>query len=113
MEIADVITLGQEQACTVGTRRTAAGIAEPADPHRRLLTEPVTCVLAATSPSGRAQLTPTWCDLDEDDPTRGPEASCNIDELAASYLGQSPYPLRDPGGGEPRVPCTRPSPPEF
>ena len=36
--------------------------------------------------------------VDEDDPARGGEATANIDDLAESYLGQRPYPLRDPGG---------------
>lgn len=36
--------------------------------------------------------------IDEDDPQRGKQATDNIDDLAESYLGVRPYPLRDPNG---------------
>lgn len=36
--------------------------------------------------------------IDEDDKTRGPLATKNIDALAQKYLNQQPYPFRDPKG---------------
>jgi PPOX class probable F420-dependent enzyme len=36
--------------------------------------------------------------IDEDDAERGAQATNNIDDLAELYLGQRPYPLRDPKG---------------
>jgi hypothetical protein len=36
--------------------------------------------------------------IDENDPERGHLATENIDDLAEKYLGQRPYPLRDPAG---------------
>ncbi|HZD65663.1 MAG TPA: PPOX class F420-dependent oxidoreductase [Acidimicrobiales bacterium] len=36
--------------------------------------------------------------VDEDDADRGHEATTTIDDLAESYLGQRPYPLRAPEG---------------
>ena len=36
--------------------------------------------------------------IDEDDAARGHLATENIDDLAESYLGTRPYPLRDPKG---------------
>ena len=36
--------------------------------------------------------------IDENDPERGHLATENIDDLAAKYLDQRPYPLRDPAG---------------
>jgi PPOX class probable F420-dependent enzyme len=36
--------------------------------------------------------------IDEDDPERGHLATKSIDDLAEKYLGQRPYPLRDPSG---------------
>lgn len=36
--------------------------------------------------------------IDEDDPTDGHLATESIDDLAELYLGQRPYPLRDPKG---------------
>ncbi len=36
--------------------------------------------------------------IQEDDPERGHLATENIDDLAEKYLGQRPYPLRNPSG---------------
>ena len=36
--------------------------------------------------------------IEENDPERGHLATENIDDLAAKYLGERPYPLRDPAG---------------
>ncbi len=36
--------------------------------------------------------------IEEDDPVQGHLATESIDALSQSYLGASPYPLRDPGG---------------
>lgn len=36
--------------------------------------------------------------IDEDDPDRGHLATESIDDLAEKYMGQRPYPLRDPSG---------------
>lgn len=36
--------------------------------------------------------------IDEDDPRRGHLPTESIDRLSQKYLGQSPYPLRDPSG---------------
>lgn len=36
--------------------------------------------------------------IDEDDPERGHLATESIDDLAECYLGNRPYPLRDPNG---------------
>lgn len=36
--------------------------------------------------------------IEEDDPETGEQATNNIDDLAEAYLGQRPYPLRDPNG---------------
>ena len=36
--------------------------------------------------------------IEEDDPVNGHLATENIDDLGESYLGQRPYPLRDPQG---------------
>jgi hypothetical protein len=41
--------------------------------------------------------------IDEDDSAQGQLATNNIDDLAELYLGQRPYPFRDPGGSEVRV----------
>lgn len=41
--------------------------------------------------------------IDEDDPERGHLATQSIDTLAALYIGQHPYPNRDPSGTEVRV----------
>ena len=36
--------------------------------------------------------------IEEDDPEQGGRATASIDDLAELYLGQRPYPLRDPNG---------------
>ena len=36
--------------------------------------------------------------IEETDPTRGKQATENIDELARRYINTTPYPLRDPKG---------------
>ncbi len=41
--------------------------------------------------------------IDEDDPEQGHLATESIDDLAGLYLGERPYPMRDPRGGEVRV----------
>jgi PPOX class probable F420-dependent enzyme len=41
--------------------------------------------------------------IDEDDAQNGSLATNNIDDLAQLYLGQRPYPFRDPSGSEVRV----------
>ena len=40
--------------------------------------------------------------VDEDDPIHGNMATESINAMSQSYLGESPYPLRDPAGGEVR-----------
>lgn len=51
---------------TVGDRESVGSL-EGLDPiYKRLIDEPVTAVVAVTSPSGRANLTPVWFDYEGD-----------------------------------------------
>jgi PPOX class probable F420-dependent enzyme len=147
LEIADVITPGQERAFTIGTRTPASSLSALAPAHLALLDGPVTAAVSTLNADGSAQLTPNWVHhdgqhiflnsvrgrlkdrnlrarpsvsvmlvnpanpyhwitiygeveqiIDEDDPAEGQRATASIDDLAEIYLGQRPYPLRDPNG---------------
>jgi PPOX class probable F420-dependent enzyme len=147
LEIADVITPGNEHAFSIGERTPAASLTDLPAVHMALLDQPVTAAVATINADGTPQLTPNWVNYDgaylnlnsvrgrlkdrnmrarpnvvvmlvnpqnpyhwitiygevvrmieEDDANEGHLATNNIDDLAEAYLGQRPYPLRDPNG---------------
>lgn len=147
VQIADVITPGNDEAFTVGSKKNDAKITDLAPEHMALLDGAVTAAMATINANGTSQLTPVWVNhdgtninlnsvrgrlkdrnlrarpnvsimlvnndnayhwitiegtvieiIDEDDAANGQQATDNIDDLAELYLGQRPYPLRDPNG---------------
>lgn len=147
IQIADVITPGNEEAFTVGSKKNDAKITDLAPEHLALLDGAVTATMATINANGTPQLTPVWVNhdgthlnlnsvrgrlkdrnlrarpnvsimlvnndnpyhwitvegavveiIDEDNAENGQQATDNIDDLAELYLGQRPYPLRDPNG---------------
>lgn len=147
LEIADVITPGNNDAFTIGARKPATDLTNLPAVHLALLDQPVTASVATINADGTPQLTPNWVHhdgtyiklnsvrgrlkdrnlrarpsvvvmlvnpqnpyhwitiygevtqiIEEDDPQEGHLATESIDDLAEAYLGQRPYPLRDPNG---------------
>ncbi|MFQ5915717.1 MAG: PPOX class F420-dependent oxidoreductase [Nitrospinota bacterium] len=64
LEIAAVITVGNDKAFTIGDRTNVAGLNELADSYRQLLEGGVTATLATVSANGLPQLTPVWVNHD-------------------------------------------------
>lgn len=147
LEIADVITPGNDKAFTIGERKAGTSLRDLPAIHLALIDQPVAAAVATLSADGTAQLTPNWINhdgthiylnsvrgrlkdrnlrarpdvtimlvnpenayhwitiygvieqcIDEDDSDQGHLATESIDALSQSYLGTTPYPLRDPQG---------------
>ena len=64
LEIADVITPGNENSFTIGNRKKGARLSDLPAEHMALLTEAVTASVATVSSDGTAQLTPNWVEHD-------------------------------------------------
>lgn len=60
VEIADVITPGNEGAFTIGERTQAAAIGSLAPAHLALFEAPTTAAVATINADGSPQLTPNW-----------------------------------------------------
>ena len=64
LEIAEVITPGNDRAFSIGDRKNLSGLNELADPHRQLLEKGVTAAMATINADGLPQLTPVWVNHD-------------------------------------------------
>jgi PPOX class probable F420-dependent enzyme len=64
LEIADVITPGNENAFTIGQRTPATSLKDLPAIHMALLDGPVTAAVATHNADGTSQLTPNWLEHD-------------------------------------------------